>query len=250
VKKLILSTLLLSLFASGLVSGQSRSAQRSAATNTPTAASRQDYSVPFVNKTLSNGLEIIVLPDPSVPIVTVELAVRNGSFTEPPELNGLSHLYEHMFFKTNKATLLMQCEPFILRGGVNPICNEPIRLKSQIGDVSYLRNIETLGISYNGSTREEVVNYFFTTTSPYVATAIRVINDAVRYPWFNEEEFENEKQVVIGELDRNEANPYSYLFKATNEKLFYKYPTRKNPGGTRQTVAAATTDQMRLIQSR
>lgn len=144
----------------------------------------------------------------------------------------------------------MQCEPFILRGGVNPICNEPIRLKSQIGDVSYLRNIETLGISYNGSTREEVVNYFFTTTSPYVATAIRVINDAVRYPWFNEEEFENEKQVVIGELDRNEANPYSYLFKATNEKLFYKYPTRKNPGGTRQTVAAATTDQMRLIQSR
>lgn len=249
-KKLIFSTLLLSLFASGLVSGQSRSAQRSAATNTPTAASRQDYSVPFVNKTLSNGLEIIVLPDPSVPIVTVELAVRNGSFTEPPELNGLSHLYEHMFFKTNKATLLMQCEPFILRGGVNPICNEPIRLKSQIGDVSYLRNIETLGISYNGSTREEVVNYFFTTTSPYVATAIRVINDAVRYPWFNEEEFENEKQVVIGELDRNEANPYSYLFKATNEKLFYKYPTRKNPGGTRQTVAAATTDQMRLIQSR
>src|SRR5688500_2674896 len=44
---------------------------------------------PFVNKILPNGLEVIVLEDHSVPLVTVELAVRNGSFTEPPEFNGL-----------------------------------------------------------------------------------------------------------------------------------------------------------------
>lgn len=216
----------------------------------PPAAAKSDFAVPFVSRKLANGLEVIVLRDNSVPLVTVELAVRNGSFTEPPELNGLSHLYEHMFFKTNKAVLLFQCEPFLLRGGVNPICDEPVRLRPQIGDVSYLRGIEKLGLTYNGTTREEVVNYYFTTTSPYVETAIRVINNGVRYPLFNEREFEEEKQVVIGELERNEANPYSYLFQATNDKLFYKYPTRKNPGGTRQTVAAATTDQMRLIQSR
>src|SRR5215213_2714931 len=53
-------------------------------------------AAPFVNRVLPNGLEVIVLEDHSVPLVTVELAVRNGSFTEPPELNGLSHLYEHM----------------------------------------------------------------------------------------------------------------------------------------------------------
>src|SRR5580765_6340586 len=46
----------------------------------------------FVNKQLANGLEVIVLEDHSIPLVTCELAVRNGSFTEPPELNGLSHL--------------------------------------------------------------------------------------------------------------------------------------------------------------
>ena len=55
-------------------------------------------AAPFVNKILPNGLEVIVLEDHSIPMVTVELAVRNGSFTETPELNGLSHLYEHMFF--------------------------------------------------------------------------------------------------------------------------------------------------------
>src|SRR5687767_7951624 len=62
--------------------------------------------VPVVNKVLANGLEIIVLEDHSVPLVTVELAVRNGSFTEPPELNGLSHLYEHMFFKPGRAAVI------------------------------------------------------------------------------------------------------------------------------------------------
>ncbi len=213
-------------------------------------ASRAEFSVPFVSRTLSNGLEVIVLSDHSVPIVTVELAVRNGSFTEPPELNGLSHLYEHMFFKTNKATLLRQCEPLISRGGTSPMCDEPMRLKSSIGDVSYLSNIDSLGISYNGSTREEVVNYYFTTAGANIATAMRVINDSVRYPLFDEEEFENEKQVVIGEIERNEANPYYYLTRELNDKLFYKYPTRKNPAGTISTVAGATTTKMRLIQSR
>jgi zinc protease len=34
------------------------------------------------------------------------------------------------------------------------------------------------------------------------------------------------------------------------DNLFYKYPSRKSPGGTRETVASATTEKMRLIQSR
>ena len=82
------------------------------------------------SKVLSNGLEVVVLEDHSVPVVTIELAVRNGSFTEPPELNGLSHLYEHMFFKANRA-----------------IDNQE----------AYLQRIGQLGIAYNGETREEVV---------------------------------------------------------------------------------------------
>lgn len=254
-KRFFLSFLVLASFLAASIDAQRRPAQQRparspAATAAAPAPEKPAYAVPFVNKKLANGLEVIVLPDMSVPIVTVELAVRNGSFTEPPELNGLSHLYEHMFFKPTMAALLSQCEPFILRGGKNPICDEPMRLREQIGDVSYLHNVSTIGISNNGTTREEVVNYYFTTTSPHLATAMRIINHAVRFPMFDEQEFENEKRVVIGELERNESNPFSYLFRETNDRLFYEYPTRKNPGGTRETVAAATTDQMRLIQSR
>jgi zinc protease len=113
-----------------------------------------------------------------------------------------------------------------------------------------LRDISGLGITYNGTTREEVVNYYFTTTSPNWQTAMRFIKDSVRYPVFDEDEFEGEKRNVIGEVDRNEANPFFYLNRAMTDKLFFKYPTRKNPLGTRQTVSTATTDKMRTIQGR
>jgi zinc protease len=177
----------------------------------------------LVSRVLANGLEVIVLEDHSVPIVTIELAVKNGSYTEPPELNGLSHLYEHMFFKANRA-----------------IANQE----------DYLRRIGQMGIAYNGSTREEVVNYYFTTTSPNFPTAMRFMKDAVRYPLFDENEFGRERQVVIGEMDRSESNPFFYLNKEMTNRLFSKYTSRKTPLGDRQTVGTATTAMMRLIQQR
>jgi zinc protease len=182
-------------------------------------------AAPFVNKVLANGLEVIVLEDHSVPLVTCELAVRNGSFTEPPELNGLSHLYEHMFFKVS-----------------------PERARRP--DFDYLLNIDSLGIVYNGETHEEVVNYYFTTTTPNFPVAMHFMRDQARFPVFDENQLAEERAAVIGELDRHESNPYGEIGEQMNDRLFYKYPSRKDPGGNRQTVSKATTDIMRLIQSR
>jgi zinc protease len=189
----------------------------------PARAATTKPASDIASKVLANGLEVIVLEDHSVPIVTIELAVRNGSFTEPPELNGLSHLYEHMFFKANRA-----------------IENQE----------AYLQRIGQLGIAYNGETREEVVEYYFSTTSPNLRAAMNFMRDATEFPTFKKDEFERERQVVIGEIDRNESEPTYYLNKEMNERLFYKYPSRKNPLGNRETVSTATTDMMRLIQGR
>lgn len=224
-------------------------------TATATAAKPQaaPYEIPITVKTLANGMQIIVLPDSSVPLVTVELAVRNGSFTEPPELNGLSHLYEHMFFKTNRATQVFRCEK--VRFG-NPqlyrqfACDAIMGLKNDIGDASYFEQIDELGIVNNASTREEVVNFFFTTTTPNLAPAMKFIRDAARFPAFDDEDLTTEREAVLAELERNMSQPGYYLNQALLERLFYKYPTRKSPGGTRETVSAATTEKMRLIQSR
>lgn len=219
----------------------------------PPVSQQAAYEIPIVTKTLANGLQVIVLPDASVPLVTLELAVRNGSFTEPPELNGLSHLYEHMFFKTNRATAIFRCEFLQFRNMMayrNLGCENELKLKPEIKDVNYIGQIDQLGIVNNGTTREEVVQYYFTTTSPNILPAMRFIKDAARYPVFDEQEFEGEKQNVLAELERNLSQPGYYLNQESLDRLFYKYPTRKSPGGTKATVAAATTDQMRLIQSR
>jgi zinc protease len=221
-----------------------RGAAQPAPAPTPAPAPLAE-AAPFVNKVLPNGLEVIVLEDHSVPLVTVELAVRNGSFTEPPELNGLSHLFEHMFFK------------------VSPT-------RGRISD--YMRNIDSLGIVYNGETHEEVVNYYFTTTTPNFPVAMQYMRDQAVYPGFSDEwqarlraaspqaadyirneveqQFAQEREVVVGELDRHESNPYGELGVQMNNRLFYKYPSRKDPGGNRQTVRAATLDLMRTIQAR
>jgi zinc protease len=198
-RSLLILFLLCSLLApSALMGAQGRAPRRiPVPQSAPVAATAHLPEAKLVNQVLVNGLEVIVLEDHSVPLVTIELAVKNGSYTEPPELNGLSHLYEHMFFKANRAIASAE---------------------------EYLQKIGQLGITYNGQTREEVVNYYFTTTSPNLKTAMNFMRDAARYPLFNEAEFERERQVVIGEIDRNESNPFFYLNREMNDRLFYKYP--------------------------
>ena len=197
-----------------------RTAAQTSGAATATARAGQSQ---LVNRVLKNGLEIIVLEDHAVPLVTIELAVKNGSYTEPPELNGLSHLYEHMFFKANRAVA---------------------------NGEDYLRQIGLMGIAYNGQTQTELVNYYYTTTSPNMRVAMQYMRDSARWPLFDKGEFEREREVVIGEIDRNESNPYYYLNREINDRLFYKYQSRKNPLGNRQTVSTATTEMMRLIQGR
>ncbi|HLL76680.1 MAG TPA: pitrilysin family protein [Pyrinomonadaceae bacterium] len=197
--------------------------RQGAAATRPAPAAQAFQPAQLVSRVLKNGLEVIVLEDRSIPLVTLELAVKNGSYTEPPELNGLSHLYEHMFFKANREAL-------------NP--------------KSYIHDIDKIGLLMNASTREEIVNYYFHTTSPHLRAAMNFMRDSARYPLFDERQFEQERQAVLGEIDRHESNPGFYLQQEMTNRLFYKHPSRKNPGGNRKTVSEATTATMRLIQQR
>jgi zinc protease len=48
---------------------------------------------PWTRFKLDNGLEVLVCENHLTPIATIEIAVKNGSFTETLEINGLSHVY-------------------------------------------------------------------------------------------------------------------------------------------------------------
>ena len=103
-------------------------------------------------KKLPNGLDILVLEDNSVPLATIELAVKNGAYTEPPEYNGLSHLYEHMFFKANK---------------------------DYPSQEDFLDRVSELGIQFNGTTSYELVNYYFTLPKFNVIEGLKFISSCL-----------------------------------------------------------------------
>jgi len=187
------------------------------------AATAQGRPSNIFTTTLANGLEVLVIEDNSVPLVTVEIAVHNGSFAEDPEYNGLSHLYEHMFFKANR--------------------DIPSQEK-------YLERVNELGIIFNGTTSTERVNYFFTLGSADVVDGLRFMNSAIRYPLFLTEEMKKENPVVDGEFQRAESSPYYKLFDGFERKMWGNLYSRKNVIGNHDIILTATPEKMRVIKDR
>lgn len=178
---------------------------------------------PIEQHVTENGLTVLVVENHTLPLVTIEIAVKNGSMTEGPEFNGLSHLYEHMFFKANKA------------------------LPSQ---EAYLSRVQELGMLWNGTTNTERVNYFFSTTSNHLDDAMVFMRDAIVSPLFDEKELAREREVVVGEIERNFSTPGYHLWHDVQMRVFWKYPTYKRPLGDIKTVRAATQAKMKTIQER
>src|SRR5215468_3043524 len=187
------------------------------------AAARSTAPPKIESHTTPTGLTVLVVENHATPLVTVEIGVKNGSMTESPEYNGLSHLYEHMFFKANAA------------------------IPSQ---EAYFARTQELGIQWNGTTNTERVNYFFTTTSDHLADAMVFMRDAIVSPLFDPKELERERVVVTSELDRNEATPGYHFWHTVTKRVWWKYPSYKDPLGRRETVLKATRAQMQTIQRR
>jgi zinc protease len=48
---------------------------------------------------LPNGLQVLLVPDPSKPVVTAQLTVRAGSLEDPAGASGAMHVLEHLMFR-------------------------------------------------------------------------------------------------------------------------------------------------------
>jgi zinc protease len=186
-------------------------------------AQRVELEKRIQRTTLANGLEVIVVENPGVPLVTLEVVVRNGAFTQTPAFEGLAHLYEHMIFGAN--VQYPHADDFLAR-------------------------LSELGADYNGRTSEEAVNYWLTLAADSVEPAMRVLGTALRDPAFRKDELEREREVVIGEYDRNESNPFYHLQRGVDRALWTTAWSRKNPLGERKVIQSTTPAQMREIQQK
>ncbi len=172
---------------------------------------------------LSNGLEVVVIEDAKVPLATIEVAVKNGAYTEGPEYSGLSHLFEHMFFKANR--------------------DYPNQEK-------FLKRTQELGALWNGTTGEERVNYYFTFHKDSLQAGLQFMNSALRFPIYRKEDMEKERPVVDGEFQRAESDPGFQIWYESQKKLWGDLVTRKNPIGDHDIINTATPEKMMIIKNK
>lgn len=172
---------------------------------------------------LDNGLEVVVIENSRVPLATIEIAVKNGAYTEGPEYSGLSHLFEHMFFKANR--------------------DYPDQAK-------LILRTQELGASFNGTTSEERVNYYFTFDRDSLQAGLKFMNAAIRFPIYRTEDMQKERPVVDGEFQRAESDPNFTLYDMTNKKLWGDLYTRKNPIGDHNIINTATPEKMMIIKDK
>jgi zinc protease len=172
---------------------------------------------------LDNGLEVVVIENNKVPLATIEMAVKNGAYTEGPEFSGLSHLFEHMFFKANK--------------------DYPDQEK-------FINRTQELGMIWNGTTSEERVNYYFTFNRDSLLAGLNFMNAAMRYPIYRKEDMVKENPVVDGEFQRAESDPQFQLWFEVQKRMWGEQMTRKNPIGDHNVINTATPEKMMIIKDK
>ena len=132
---------------------------------------------------LPNGLQVLLLPDAAKPVVTVNITYRVGSRHEGLGETGAAHLLEHMLFKPS--------------GKVeNP-----------------MRDMQALGMRYNGTTSPDRTNYFAHFLANDDKAAERMdymlgwLAGMMTQARFTRAELDSEMTVVRNEFERAENEP-------------------------------------------
>ncbi|WP_448697307.1 M16 family metallopeptidase [Mucilaginibacter sp. AW1-3] len=174
-------------------------------------------------KKLPNGLDVLVVEDNSVPLATIVITCKNGAYTESPQFNGLSHLYEHMFFKANK---------------------------DYASQTDFMNRVSELGMDFNGATTVENVRYYFTLPKKNLKQGLKFMNSAIRFPSFNAEEMARENVVVDGEFQQDESSPFYALDNAMDHHMWGDLYSRKNTIGDHNVIRSATPAMMDSIKNK
>ncbi|MBR1911375.1 MAG: insulinase family protein [Treponema sp.] len=173
---------------------------------------------------LDNGLSLFVAENHSVPLVYIEIAVKAGATTQTPETAGLFHLYEHMMFKGNEL---------------------------YTSSAAVQRAVKDMGVSkWNAYTEIDCVHYYFTLPSDQLENGMAFWNAAIRAPLMNEQELENEKKVVLSEIEGDSKTSSDWISQYMNFTMFPEVPYRFDTAGSLNVVKNATVAQMRDMQSK
>ena len=173
-----------------------------AAPAVPTKAGGDVLPFKALEKTLPNGLKIIVVPTGLPNLVSVTIPVQTGSRNEvEPGKSGFAHFFEHMMFRGTKAYPPEKYQEVITRAGARQ----------------------------NAYTSDDLTNYYTTFAKEDLETVLKVEADRFQHLDYPIEAFKTESHAVLGEYNKNSANPMQKLFEVQRDAAFgthtYKHTT-------------------------
>lgn len=142
--------------------------------------------------TLPNGLRIVTDPMETVETVSVGVWVEVGTRHERPELNGVSHLLEHMAFKGTR------------KRDARAIAEE----------------IEAVGGHLNAYTSRENTAYYAKVLKEDLALAVDIIADILQHSVLDPDELARERAVIIQEIHQAHDTPDDIIFDHFQETAF------------------------------
>jgi len=180
---------------------------------TISAASIDVAPLRYADRTLANGLRAILVPNPRVPSVAINVAYRVGGKDDPPGRSGFAHLFEHLMFK-----------------GTSRTAPETIdRLTEDVGGYN------------NAFTSDDITNYYEVVPSNHLERLLWAEADRLASLTVNEANFATERDVVIGEYDqRILAEPYGMLDELVNREAYTVHPYRRGVIGSPDELNAAS----------
>jgi zinc protease len=174
------------------------------AMSAPAPSNAKADLLPFTatEKTLPNGLKIIVVPTGFPNLVSVQIPVQTGSRNEiEPGKSGFAHFFEHMMFRGTKAYPPEKYQDVITKSGARQ----------------------------NAYTSDDLTNYHTTFAKEDLETILKVEADRFQNLSYGEDVFKTESRAVLGEYNKNSANPMSKLFEVQRDAAFtthtYKHTT-------------------------
>ncbi len=160
--------------------------------------------VPFkaTERTLPNGLKVIVVPTGFPNIVSIQIPVQSGSRNEfEPGKSGFAHFFEHMMFRGTPS-------------------NPPEKWQAAM---------TAAGARTNAYTTDDYTNYHATFAREDLETVLRLEGDRFQNLAYQEPEFKTEARAVLGEYNKNSAEPFRKLIEVQRESAFtahtYKHTT-------------------------
>lgn len=167
--------------------------------------------------TLENGLQVVVVPQRRVPIVTHLLAYKVGAADEPPGLSGMAHFFEHLMFKATK--------------------------NHAAGELDAA--VQALGGSHNAFTTHDMTVYHQKVPPSALEQMMAFEADRMRNLILDDETIETERQVVLEErLMRTDNNPGGILGEAFGAALFVNHPYGRPVIGWRNEIEGLTREQL------